>query len=171
MARYSVAFPNMTTGAGVADTTALTDLQHISIQGGSATQQIRINEVQCGGEASSAAVQNMVLGRSAVVAVTAVTSVGMGMAAMDGTTTAPTAALFSNASTTKSQRLAVASAGHLLRQSFNAFGGLVRWQARQGEEITTIGASANFGEVNYSAGNGAGQTSSQVSTHIIMEIV
>jgi hypothetical protein len=167
MARYSLNYSQMTTAA-TADNASLTTLTYGSLGGGSATQQLKINEVQCGGEASSAAVQALVLGRDSTVAATSLTSVGMSNQVMDGTSTAPgTLALFSNTSTTKPVRL---SNGHLLNQSFNAFGGLVRWQARQGEEITTVGTSGtNFAEVSYSGTTGT--VAATVSWHIIYEVV
>lgn len=169
MPRYAVTYSAMTTGTGTADNSSLTTLQYGAISGSSATMQLKINEVQCGGEASSAAVQAMALRRDSTVAATSLTSSGMSQVLIDGTGTATASPfLISNTSTTKPIPL---TAGSLLRQSFNAYGGLVRWQARQGEEITTIGQSANFGEVSYSAVNVSGQTSAQVSWHILLEQV
>lgn len=166
MARYSVSYAQMTTAA-TADNASLTTLTYGALSGNSATMQLKINEVQCGGEASSAAVQALVLGRDSTVAATSLTSVGMSNQALDASVTAPgTLALFSNTATTKPVRL---SNGHLLNQSFNAFGGLVRWQARQGEEITTVGNSASLGEVSYSGTTGT--VAATVSWHVIYELV
>lgn len=169
MARYSVGFQSITTtSGGIADATNLTSSGFpFFLQGGSATMQLKVNEIQAGGEATAAsAVQILVFGRDSQVAATAIT--GVTNALLDATSTAPgTLASAGNSSTTKSQRSA--SLGHLIQHSFNAYGGLVRWQARQGEEITTIGASPSLGEVSYSAftGNVAGA----ISGHCIYELV
>lgn len=167
MALYSLTYGQMTTAA-VADNVSLTTLTYGSLGGNAATMQLKINEVQCGGEASSGAVQTMVLGRDSTVAATSLTSVGMSNNLLNGLATAPgTLALFSNTSTTKPIRL---TNGSLLKHSFNAFGGLVRWQARQGEEITTIGASgSNFNELSYSGTTGT--IAAAVSWHILYELV
>lgn len=166
MARYSVNYSQMTTAA-TADNASLPTLNYGALSGNSGTMQLKINEVQVGGEASSAAVQALVLGRDSTVAATSLTSVGMSNQLLDATATAPgTLALFSNTSTTKPVRL---SNGHLLNQSFNAFGGLVRWQARQGEDLTTVGNTANLGEVSYSGTTGT--VGATVSWHIIYELV
>jgi hypothetical protein len=66
--------------------------------------------------------------------------------------------------TTKPQRSATL---YLLNPSFNTFGGISRWQARIGEEITLFGNAANAGEVLLSAKTGTGKTSG----HMIYEVV
>jgi hypothetical protein len=129
--------------------------------------QLKINEVQSGGEASSAAVQVLVFARDTTVAATSLTSVGLTNAALDATRTAQgTIALFSNSWTTFPQRSATA---HLLQHSYNAFGGLARWQARQGEEITVVGNTQPLGEVSYSGNTGT--IAATVSAHAIYELV
>jgi hypothetical protein len=169
MARYSLGFSSTTTtSGGTASGTTLTSSGYpFFLQGGSSTQQLKINEVQAGGEATAAsAVQILRLGRDSTVGVTAIT--GNFNAAMDATATAPgTLPTFGNAATTNPTRST--ALGLLIAHSFNAYGGLVRWQARQGEEITVIGNTASLGEVSYSAftGNVAGP----VSGHCIYEIV
>jgi hypothetical protein len=86
---------------------------------------------------------------------------------MDASGTVPaTLALFSNSSTTFPQR---DTARKLISHSFNAFGGLVRWQARQGEEITIVGTTQPLGECSYSGFTGT--VASTVSGHIIYEVV
>lgn len=166
MARYSLTFTNQTTVA-VADTTALTTLKYAALGGNSSTMQLRVSEVQSGGEASSAAVQALVFARDTTVAATSLTSVGLTNALMDATSTAPgTLALFSNSSTTFPQRSATA---HLIQHSYNAFGGLARWQARQGEEITIIGNTQPLGECTYSGNTNT--VGAPISGHIIYELV
>lgn len=169
MARYSLSFQSVTTtSGGTADAAGLTNSGYpFFLQGGASTMQLKINEVQAGGEATAAsAVQILVLGRDSTVGVTAIS--GDKNALLDATSTAPsTVAVFGNSSTTAPQRSS--TLGHLIQHSFNAYGGLVRWQARQGEEITTLGNTASLGEVSYSpfTGNVAGA----VSGHCIYELV
>jgi|SRR6267154_5170618 len=166
MARYVTTFTSQATVA-TGDTLALTTLKYTALGGNSATMQLKVNEVQIGGEASSGAVQVYIFARDTTVAATSLTSVGLTNAAMDATTTAPgTLALFSNSSTTFPQRSATA---HLIQHSFNAFGGLVRWQARQGEEITIVGNTQPLGECSYSGFTGT--VASAASGHIIYELV
>lgn len=165
MARYSLAAQGITLTA-VGNTANMTDAGYpFFLQGGSSTMQLRISEVQAGGESTSSAVASMVFGRDSTVAATGIS--GGTNAAMDGASVAPgTIAVFGNTSTTKPQRSA--TLGHLLQHSFNAFGGLVRWQARQGEEITVVGNTASLGEVSYSCHTGG---SGIVSAHCIYELV
>jgi hypothetical protein len=168
MARYSLSAQSFTTAA-TADTVALTTLKYWALGGNNGTMQLKINELQAGGEATAAsAVQILAFGRDSTVAATSLTSVGLYNALMDGSATAPgTLALFSNSSTTFPQRSS--TLGHLIQHSFNSYGGLVRWQARQGEEITIIGNTASLGECSYSGYTGT--VASTISTHCIYELV
>ena len=165
MARYSLASQSATLTA-VADTVAYTDNGYaFFLQGGSSTMQLKVNEVQSGGESTSSATAIMVFGRDSTVAATGIS--GCTNAALDATATAPgTLAVFGRVSTTKPQRSS--TLGHLIQHSFNAFGGLVRWQARQGEEITVIGNTASLGELSYSGFTGS---SGIVSAHCLYELV
>jgi hypothetical protein len=169
MARYSLGFASVTTtSGGKADTTSYVSAGYpFYLQGGSATMLLKVNEVQAGGEATAAsAVQILVFGRDSTKAATAIS--GCFNAALDATTTAPgTVAVFGNSSTTTPQR--DATTGHLLHHSFNAYGGLVRWQARQGEEITIITATAPLGECSYSPYSG--NVSGPISGHCLYELV
>ena len=135
--------------------------------GGTSTMQLKVNELQAGGEATAAsAVQILVFGRDSTIGAT-ITAGSCYNALMDGSATAPgTLASFGNTTTTKPQRSA--TLGHLIQHSFNAYGGLVRWQARQGEEITIVGNTASLGECSYSAYTGT--VSGPVSGHCIYEI-
>lgn len=164
MARYTLASQSVTLAA-VADAANMTDNGYpFFLQGGSSTMQLRINEVQCGGESTSSATAIMVFGRDSTVAATGIS--GCTNAADDATTTAPgTLATFGRVSTTKPQ--ASSTLGHLLQHSFNAFGGLVRWQARQGEELTIIGNTASLGECSYRGFTGS---SGIVSCHLKYEL-
>jgi hypothetical protein len=162
--RYSLAVQGVTLVA-VANAANFTDAGYpFFLQGGSSTQRLIINEVQAGGESTSSAVCSLIFGRDSTVAATGIS--GGTNALMDATSTAPgTVAVFGNTSTTKPQRSS--TLGHLLQHSFNAFGGLVRWQARQGEEISTYGNTASLGEVSYSLNTGGAGI---VSAHLIYEV-
>ena len=164
MARYSVGFQSKTMVA-VADANAYTDNGYCTfLQGGNATMQLKVNEVYLGGESSSSTPTTMVLGRDSTVGATAIS--GNFNALLDAVGTAPgTVAVYGSVSTTKPQRSA--TLGHLLQLSLNTYGGIARWQARYGEEITTYGASASLGEVSLSSVTGTGI----VSGHVLYEVV
>ena len=165
MARYSLSSQSVTVTA-VGDAANMTDNGYLFfLQGGNSTMQLKVNEVQSGGESTSSAVMILDFGFDSTVAATGIS--GGYNSLMDATATAPgTVAVFGRVSTTKPQRSS--TKGHLIHHSYNAFGGLARWQARQGEEINLIGASASTGEVSYSAFTGA---SGIVSGHCLYELV
>jgi formylmethanofuran dehydrogenase subunit A len=108
----------------------------------------------------------MVLARDSTVAAT-VTAGTTRNAALDGSAVAPgTLAVVGHIATTKPQRSATL---HLLHLSFNAYGGIARWQARYGEEITVVGNTASLGEVSLSAFTGG--TTGATSGHVLYEEV
>lgn len=164
MARYSATWSSIT-AAAVADTTAFTAGQEPgSLRSGSATVQCKINEVYLGGMDSASNPTEFILARTSTISVGAL-SVGNN-ALIDVNAQAPTAIASwgSTAATTFPQR---SSTLYLLEPTFNTFGGISRWQARIGEEITVQGTTATAGEVCLSAKNGTGKTSG----HIYYEIV
>ncbi len=164
MARYSASWATIT-AAAVADTTAFVAGQAPGfLRAGAATQQAKINEVYIGGEDTASTPTSMVLARNSTISVGAL-SVGQNNL-LDASATAPgTLASFgSTAATTFPQR---SSSGYLLDLSLNTYGGIARWQARYGEEITVIGNTAPLGEVSLSSRAGTGKTSG----HIIYELV
>lgn len=166
MARYSLAFQSKVMIA-TADATAMTSNGYACfLQGGSATMQLKVNEVYIAGESAASNPTTMALGRDSTVAVTAITAIGNFNALMDGTATAPAAvAAFGSGATTNPARST--TLGHLLEPTLNAFGGIARWQARYGEEISAIGNTASLGELSLSAITGTGQ----LSGHILYELV
>lgn len=165
MAKRVVSITTQTPTA-TADATNLVDATYpFLVQGGSATQRINILEVYMGGQAGSSAPSIMVLSRDSTVAVTNSNGTGQNDAAMDASTAALAApALTGNTNTTKPQR---STTLHLLNLSFNAFGGIVRWVAAPGEEITTIGNTASLGEVSLSAFTGG--TTGLMGAHLVYE--
>ena len=166
MALYSASWTSITPTA-TADTTNLVDSTYaLVLLGGSSTMRLGINEVYIGGEAASTSSPSiMVLARDSTVAAT-VTAGTTRNAALDGSTTAPgTLATVGHIATTKPQRSATL---HLLHLSFNAYGGIARWQARHGEEITVVGNTASLGEVSLSAFTGG--TTGATSGHVLYEL-
>lgn len=164
MARYMATWSTIT-AAPVADTVAFTAGQFPgALRSGSATVQCKINEIYIGGEDTASTPTSMILARTSAISVGAL-SVGNNALA-DVNAQAPTAIASwgSTAATTFPQR---SSTLYLLQPSLNTFGGIARWQARYGEEITVQGATASFGEVCLSSKTGAGKTSG----HIIYEII
>ncbi len=167
MARYSFSTSSVTPTA-TADTTNLTDSTYLAyLQGGNSTQRLNIAEIYMGGEAASSSSPSiMVLARDSTVMTGTVS--GGRVAVMDASNTAPgTVPNAGNAAaTTKPQRSATL---HLLHLSFNAYGGIVRWVARPGEEISVVGNTASLGEVSLSAYTGG--TTGAMSSHILYEVV
>lgn len=164
MARYSATWTTVT-AAAVADTTAFTAGQAPGfLRSGSATVQCRINEVYIGGEDTASTPSTFILARTSTISVGALT-VGNN-ALLDVNAQAPTAIASwgSTAATTFPQR---SSTLYLLGLTLNTFGGIARWQARYGEEITCQGTTATAGEVILSSKTGAGKTSG----HLIYEII
>lgn len=164
MARYSLTFEGITLVAVGDAASNYTDAGYpFFLQGGSSTMRLNISEIYIGGESAASAITKMKLARDSTVAATAIS--GDRNAALDGSTTAPgTLAVFGNTSTTKPQR---STTLHLLALSFNAFGGVVRWVARQGEEPSVVGNTASLGEASLSSFTGG---SGIVSGHCIYEV-
>jgi hypothetical protein len=148
MARFSSVVPTWTPVA-VADTTAMTDNGHHTIQGGSSTARAEMREVYLGGQAGASTPTFMVLGRNVVVGVTLTAARS---AALDPSTPAGTPPLPYIASTTKPQRST--NLGMLLNLSFNAFGGVVRWVNGPDELISLLGNVTALGELSLNAFTG-----------------
>lgn len=163
MARYSANWSSIT-AAAVADTIAFTAGQLPGMLRANTTLQLRINEVYIGGEDTASTPTTMILARTSTISVGAL-SVGQ-VNLTDALSTAPavTPNWGSTAATTFAQRSAT---GYLLNLSLNTYGGIARWQARYGEEITVYGATAALGEACLSSKTGTGKTSG----HILLEAV
>ena len=137
------------------------------IQGGTTIQRNVISEIFMGGQAGASAPSIMVLGQNGVAATVIVVGTGGRLAPLDGATedlVAP--ADIGRAYTIAPQRSA--TLGHILNLSFNAFGGIVRWLAAPGEEISMVGLAVDTGSIGLSAFTG---TSGLMGSHIIFETV
>lgn len=165
MAKRSLSYATVTPTA-TADTTNLVDSTYLGlIQGGSSTQRVNILEVSLTGQAGASSPSIMLLSRDSTVGVTVSLSTGQTDAALDGATAALAAPpLAGSTASTKPQRSATL---HLLNLAFNAFGGIYRWVAAPGEEISTVGNTASLGEVSLSAFTGG--TTGLMGSHIIYE--
>jgi hypothetical protein len=166
MARYSASWSAITATA-VADTTTFTAGQAPGFLRSGANQYNKINEVYIGGEDTASTATSMILARSSTLSVGALSVGNLALLDAIGLAPATTPNWGSTAATTFPQRSATA---YLLNLSLNTFGGIARWQARYGEEITLLGVAtpaAPAAEVVLSSKTGAGKTSG----HIIFETV
>lgn len=167
MAKWSHDITTLTPTA-TADTTNIVDATYVGVvQGGSSTQKINHLEVMITGQAASTSSPTfMLLSRDSTVAATVSLGTGETNAAMDAATAALAAAqVVGNTATTKPQR---SSTLHLLNLSLNAYGGAVRWLARDmGEEISTVGNTASLGELSLSAFTGG--TPGAIGAHWVYE--
>lgn len=166
MAKYSGTWTSVTATA-IADTTALTDNNYpYALQGGTSTQRNQISEVMIGGEATASAVAVLKLARDSTASATLVAGTGgKAPVLLDGSGTAPaTAPLGGNSASTDPQR---SSTLHLLNASFNMFGGIWRWIANPGYEISMVGNTASLGDMSLSGFTGTGAAAT--SGHILFE--
>ena len=164
MARYTAGWSGVTcvtaADAGVSANTQYPG----TLRGGSATHLVKINEVYIGGEDTASTPTTMIFARASTLSVGAL-SVGTN-ALTDVQSTAPaTPQSWGNTAATSGP--ARSATLYLLNLSFNTFGGISRWQARYGEELTVYGASANIGEAVLSSKVGTGKSSG----HILYELV
>lgn len=155
MAKRIVSVTTQTPTATASGAVNLVDATYPFIfKGGSSTQRTNILELFEGGQAGASSPTIMLLGRDSQVQ-SGANSNGTGQtdAPLDAATAAlanPVLTGNTNA-TNKPQR---DSANHLLNLSFNAFGGIVRWVAAPGEEISIVGNTASLGECSFSAFTG-----------------
>jgi hypothetical protein len=166
MAKRIVAVTTITpTATADAATTLASATYPFIVQGGSGTQRVNVLEIYMGGQAGASTPTFMILARDSTVGVTNSNGAGQTDAAMDASTAALAApTLTGNTNTTPPQRSTTLK---LLNLSFNAFGGIVRWVAAPGEEISVIGNTASLGEVSLSAFTGG--TPGAMGAHCIYE--
>jgi len=156
------------TAAPFADAANLTDAQHLSIQGSTASERLVVQELYVGGLAPSASSpMQMVFCRHSTVGATLSLTATAKDANLDATGATGTARGY-NTATTKPQRSATLG---LLSAAFNAFGGNWKWQPSgvPGKDISTLGTGTTFGEAGLS--NGTGGTSALVGGHILYEVM
>lgn len=157
------------TPTATADTSALANGTYQAIRGGSATQLINIIEIYMGGQAPSVSSPCIMLfARNSTVGTT---PTALAAPNGDAPTHPSTAALAAPpvtyvAAATGPQRSAVV-AEKLLNLSFNAYGGVVNWQAPQEGGPAILGNTAPLGEASLSAFTGG--TVGLMGSHIMYE--
>ncbi len=152
------------TPTGVGNAATMTANGACFLQGSSATQRNLVSEVYMGGLAGASAPCQMMLARDSTVAATSITLGTNGSDAPLDVNSASAASTTGFSATTMPQRSATLQ---LLNLAFNAFGGLVRWVAYPGEEISVYGNAVNVGEVSLSANTGG--TPGLMSSHLVYE--
>lgn len=171
MAKRIVSMTSITPTA-TADTTNLVDsaaaVGYVCvIQPGSTTQRVQVLEAYLGGQAGASSPTFMLLSRDSQVGTGSNTRMtGQTDSNLDANTAALAAPVLTGNlfATNKPQR---GVNDHLLNLSFNAFGGIVRWVAAPGEEITVYGTAALIGELSFSAFTGG--TPGLLGAHLIYE--
>ncbi len=167
MAKRIVSLTSLTPTA-TADAANLANNTFLSfVQGGSATQTIRIVEIYLGGLASTSAPSIMLTAQDSTVAV----NIGAGNctdAPVDAATAALAAAVKTgnniSAGAVFGQRSATL---HLHNLSFNAFGGIVRLNWPLDQQAVVVGNTANLGELSVSAFTGG--TTGLMGFHLMYE--
>lgn len=165
MAKYSLGYANISFAAAA---TTLTSNQYVVLQGNSGFMQLRVSEVYIGGEAAATSSPSyMLFARSGTLGTGAASGASISNVLTDGSAVAPgTVAQFgSTYATTQPTRGNV-----LLRLSYNAYGGIVRWVASPDQSLSVVGnATANQSDVTLSAFTGS--TTVTASGHILYELV
>ena len=157
------------TPTATADTSALANGTYQALRGGSSTQLLNIVEIYMGGQAPSVSSPCIMLfARSSTIATTPTALAAPNADAPDH----PSTAALSNppvsfvAAAAGPQRSAVTSE-KLLNLSFNAYGGVVNWQAPQEGGPAILGNTASLGEATLSAFTGG--TVGLIGSHIKYE--
>lgn len=177
MAKYTAQFSSVTfavAAAGAAIGTTATN-GFMGLINGSSTQQVKFSEIYMGGEAPSAStVAAMTFGRATTLAATATAGAATLMAS-DITATLPASVptAFSQWVTTTAP--VVTAGATLLRLSYNAYGGIVRWVSSPDQQITSLGTAAYVvgtqgagGEVILTQTAG---TAALMSGHFVFEVL
>jgi len=153
---------------GVLDAANFTDSGYMGLTGplANTTQRRDIYEVYMGGMAGASTPTPAVLGIDSVIGATfTALTTGQSNSPLDpavAALAAPQVAFCTT--TTKPQRSATLAK---LALGFNAFGGIVRWNASPGSELRMIGAAANLGEASLSCYTGG--TPGLMNAHILYE--
>ncbi len=142
------------TATATADTTNLVDDQWFaSLQGGTATQFLETSEIQLAGQAGASTPTFMVFGRHSTISGTLVAGTQLREGPLHhASADLGTPPVFGRSATTQPQRSS--TDGHLLNLTLNCFGGIVRWLAAPGEELSTFGSTGVLAEFGLSAFTG-----------------
>ena|SRR5437773_253121 len=164
MAKRIVSLTSLTPTA-TADATNLANNTYFTyILGGSTTQTIRIVEIYEGGLAGTSAPTIMLSSFDSTIAGTPAAGNVIDQAADAGGTALATVVIVGSAATTLPQR---ATSHHLHNLSLNAFGGIVRLNWPQDQQVTLVGNAVNLGEMSISCFTGG--TPGLIGFHCIYE--
>ncbi len=165
MAVWAFKVASFTTEA-VADANSYADNKYMGLMGGSTTQVLKVKKLRVFGQATSSAVQILLLARDSTVQITPTAlTTGQSNSALHPATAALAAPQVAfTASTTKPQRSATLQFGNY---TFNAFGGGAQEDFPEGEEPTSLGNTASFGEMSLSGFTGT--SAGLVGAHIHYE--
>lgn len=170
MSVNSFTVPSFTPGAGVADATNLVTLTYMALQGGTAVQVNKLDEVYMAGLAAATAPLIMLLARdSTVVGTPTALATPNSNGPLDpsaGVLTAPAIGAVTGA--VQAQR---SNSVSLAKKTFafNAYGGLIRANyANTLDRFGIIGNAASLGEMSLSAFTGS-TVGAPVSAHLLYE--
>lgn len=157
------------TPTATADASALASGTYQSIEAGSATQMINVDEIQIGGQAPSASSPCIFMFARNLTAATTPTALAApnGDGPLNGSTAALAApAVTYTAAATGPQRTNTATTARL-NLSLNAYGGIVKWFANPGREWVIIGTSVSIAPSSLSCFTGG--SVGLVGSHICYE--
>lgn len=171
MSMRSFVATNWTTGNGTADNSQVTSGQFMSLDPGSASQMIMIEEIEISGFAAASAVQNMQMRRSGTLGTGGASA--LASPNTDGPlnnfaaaiTTVPLAAVaFVTNQPIPSNSAVLAK----LNCAFNAFGGVYRWNvSNTNERWWMVGNAVN---ISSTLSNNTGSATASVSSKIAYEL-
>jgi len=170
MSKWSFDNVTFSPSAGVADAVAVTG-GFMALGGGSATQYIKVQEIQEVGQAVATSANIMLWARDSTFGVTPTAlATPNSMGPIDQNTAvlaAPNTAYV--AAATGPQRSSSTTVAKL-NMSFNAFGGILRWQAAPDEEWGIYGTSTTGGAGESSLSSFTGSGTGAMGCHIIFEV-
>lgn len=171
---FSQTFAQTALGSAVATTASA-----VGLRGGSASLLAKISEIYMGGEAASSStpasmafgrISNLNSGTDSTTAAGVLTDI---MGSAQATNVAP---LTVTAWTTSGPTLA--ATGVLLRLSFNAYGGIVRWVSSPDQQITmtgnsvfTSGTQGTGGYMMLQQVTSTGGVNALMSGHVLLEMM
>lgn len=155
------------TPTATADGTTLANATYMDIGAASATTALEITEIYMAGQAAASAVNIMQFARDLVLPAT---PTALAAPNGDGPLVGNSQTLSANmitcvAATTGPQRTNTATTARL-NATFNAFGGISKWQANRGEGWQIAGVTVSVSGSNLSSRTG---TSGAMGAHIIYE--
>ncbi len=171
MAKWSLNIVTFIPNTGAADAVTVGTSGYVSLAGGSTTQYIKVYEMEEQGQGSAAGAANWMLWARAttLTASASILATPNSIGPLDANTAAVTAPAVGNIAAASGPYRSANTAFAKLNMSFNAFGGILRWQAAPGCEWGQVGSTAPNGESflsNFSGGAVVAQ-----SAKVLFEII